>query len=113
MTMEEEEPRYMRSYADLEPGERAKLKAMTSYLDIDPATTEYLDEWTDDHIVCVGGRVNGIELGFWCVGAGFAGTMEYAKESEQARKDLFDQLFIEIKNGEEELEDRRKEEAGE
>jgi hypothetical protein len=63
-----------RMFEDLSSKEQAILAAIQKPEDI--KTIEPSDTWTDDHIVCCGAAINGVEIGFWHCGAEMAGFLE-------------------------------------
>jgi hypothetical protein len=97
-------PLYERLFHELTEAERKTLTDIKVPDDI--KTTECVAEWTDDHIDCFGAKINGVELGFWCVGPQFGGYLECADESAKARKRVFDTLVREIQSSEDDAQDR-------
>lgn len=63
--------------------------------------------WTDDHVLCVGAVINGVEFGAWWVGWETAGAMLYFNDP-QAKKVVFEYLQREFASIDE---DAREDEA--
>jgi hypothetical protein len=97
---------HKRFFHELTEEERKTLTDIKAPNDI--KTTECLAEWANDHVVCFGAKINGVELGFWWVGSNFGEYLGCAggkpdgnsesDESAEARKKVFDALVNEIRN---------------
>jgi hypothetical protein len=59
-------------------------------------TTELIHEFSDDHIPCADAKINGVECTLFYCGSVTIGALEYADESYNARKRVFESLQAEI-----------------
>lgn len=48
--------------------------------------------WEDDHTLCVGAMINGIEVSWWWYGPSLVGHLMYSNIVPQAKKEVFDYL---------------------
>jgi len=90
-------------YDELTSKERAILKKIVKVTDLE--SVELLSDWEDDHQVCIGVRVNGVEFGIWWTGTEVIGAFEYAMDSARAKIRVVDEIRDFIINGEEGLEE--------
>lgn len=74
-----------RFYPELTVAEQQVLKSITNESDI--KDVEVLSDWYDDHQICVGAKVNGVEFGVWWMGAKDAGSFWWP-DSIPARQNI-------------------------
>jgi hypothetical protein len=88
MNDKEDKPdvKWKRSLTDLSREERKVLLSIHKPEDI--KSCEVMDAWEDDHIPCVGVKLNGIEIGFWWIGD-MVGAFKYW-DSATAKEDIID-----------------------
>ena len=69
----------------------------------DLKSVKIVDEWTDDHLPCLGVKINGVPMGFWWLSRGSIGSFEYP-ESAKAKSWIIeliqDQIAIAREDGE-------------
>lgn len=87
-----------RFFSDLTPAEQATLKSIGTPADI--KSCEVLSSWRDDHLPCVGVRVNGVEFGIWWTDPQTYGAFEFF-EVPRARQRVFDIVVEWITNHDE------------
>lgn len=59
-------PKYERLFHELTDKEQDLIEQIKKPSDI--KTMEVVKEWIDDHLSCVGTKINGVEIGFWWIG---------------------------------------------
>lgn len=84
------EPLCTRFFDELTEAEQQTLLAIQGPEDI--KSVEVLSAWTDDHLPCIGLRLNGVEVGFWWTDPALEGLAEAAPESKRARLRIFELL---------------------
>lgn len=52
-----------RDASELTEDEVSRLREIKTPEDI--TDVEVIDEWTDDHLPCIGVKINGVEIGLW------------------------------------------------
>lgn len=67
---------------DLSPEQQAVLRAIQTPQDI--RESQVMDTWHDDHQLCVGASINGVEFGAWWVGWEFAGAVYFSDSTKSA-----------------------------
>lgn len=82
---------YERNASDLTEDEYKKLRAIKTPKDI-KSCKQVGDDWTDDHVICMGVEINGVELGFWWCGSEMVGHVNYAMKNTEARELVFEAL---------------------
>lgn len=65
---------------ELPPAQQAVLRAIKSPQDIKEC--HVMTTWRDDHQLCVGAVINGIEFGAWWVGWELAGAMYFSDSAK-------------------------------
>ena len=48
--------------------------------------------WEDDHVLCVGAKINGIEVSWWWYGPDLLGHLMYSNVVPEAKKQVFNSL---------------------
>ena len=81
-------------YHELSPKEQKLLGAIKTINDIKSVVV--VDEWEDDHLPCVGVKINKIPISFWWLNGSGVGALHYADESPRARKLVLDMLKEQI-----------------
>lgn len=85
-----------RFFNQLTPEEQGIVEAIKP---TDELTVEVLAEWHDDHLPCVGAKINGVPMGFWWLNMEGAGAFHYA-DSKAAQKAIHEMIAGYIKFGE-------------
>jgi hypothetical protein len=67
--------RHTRHYEDLDPQEQQALRNIKSPQDI--KSCQIVNDWVDDHLICVGIVLNGVEFGAWWCGWETAAAFMY------------------------------------
>lgn len=75
-----------RSLTELTKKERKVILSIRKPQDI--KSCKVIDTWTDDHLECVGVKLNGVDIGFWWTESG---PFSYWK-SRQAKLDIIEQI---------------------
>lgn len=69
-----------RMFSELTPKEQQKIRdALASPK---PLKVVHLESWTDDHLPCVGTRINGVLMGFWWLSIECAGATVYSHDKK-------------------------------
>lgn len=76
---DKDEPHYPH-IEELSPEHQAVLKAIQTPQDIRECMV--MDTWHDDHQLCVGAAINGVEFGAWWVGWELAGAMLFSDSAK-------------------------------
>lgn len=76
-------------YEDLPEDAKAALRAIKAPTDIQ--SSQVMEDWRDDHQLCVGVVLNGITFGAWWCGWEVAGAFQYW-ESPKAREEIVEYI---------------------
>jgi hypothetical protein len=87
------EARHTRHISNLSPEEWQSLKNIKSPQDI--KSCQVVNDWVDDHIICVGVILNGVEFGAWWCGWEVAGAFKYWEHPE-AKQDIAKWLIADM-----------------
>jgi len=79
-----------KSLEERTPEEALALLSIKKTSDI--KTMEYIDDFQDDHIVCVVGLINNIRFTFWWCGPSLVGAFQYGEDNEKAKKQILTTL---------------------
>ncbi len=92
-----------RGFEDLNRSEQNQMRAIKAPADL--KSVEYLNDWMDDHILCVGAKINGVPVGFWWIGHDGAADIKHAGDSPTAKKGVVEIVKQYVEAGEDELRD--------
>jgi hypothetical protein len=89
--------RHTRHFEDLDPQEQEALRNIKSSQDIQ--SCQIVNDWIDDHVVCVGVILNNVEFGAWWCGWEVAGAFKYWQAPE-AKQEILKYLAWQLENNE-------------
>jgi RNA polymerase sigma factor (sigma-70 family) len=89
-----ESPRYERMFYELSPEEQNVLNNIKTVDDL--KSVEVVGEWSDDHVPCVGVKINGVEIGFWWLDNSGIAAFHYP-DSGKAKQTIVDIIIDQIK----------------
>lgn len=86
MNLSSKPKKHERSLTDLSPKERKIILSIHEPKDI--KSCEVVNTWSDDHIPCIGVKLNGVKMGFWWIGE-YTGAFRYW-DSAKAKEDIIE-----------------------
>ena len=102
----ETEKKHERMFSDLTTEEQAAIKQLA--FSKEPIRVEVVDEWTDDHLPCIGAEVNGVPMGFWWLSSHGVGALTYADDSKKAQTRVRKMLRSQVEMWDEEQAEEKK-----